>query len=482
MWKIRKNHQKIIQNETLLFDRFIDYSNNYGLVYPNNYKIGMSNLGLHFIYKLINSRGDANCERFFYEDSSTEVLSLESNRYLNEFEVILFSLTYELDYLNVIKLLKNANIEIFGNKRTQLFPILIGGGAALTINPSPLLKLFDFIFLGNADKKLNKIIDIINKKDYETKIELWNNLKGIPGLIPGEFISKTNYYKICNEKPEDPIYNSILTPNTELKNMFLIEIGRSCPHNCKFCSVSNIYGKYKIFDSEKIIAILNQYKNKIKKVGLLSSAVLEHKNIKDVLEFCIENNLTVNTSSLRLDLLNSEILNLLKEAGNKTLTIALESGDEKLRLKCGKSFSNDEIINKIQLAVNSGFHIFKFYIIIGLPGEGEEEIFNSIKFFKRLRSELGRVSLKLKLSINPFIPKPHTKWENKMFSDRKIIKKRFRMLYKELKKVGYSLKLGKLEESELQYLIANGNSEIIYPIINSINKPYSDIIQEVKSI
>ncbi|HDS08847.1 MAG TPA: hypothetical protein ENN73_01350, partial [Firmicutes bacterium] len=309
MWKVRQKHEKLIKQETLLFEISRDYSNNYAVVYPNKYSIAMSNLGFNFLYKELNTRGDSNGERFFYDQDDDEVISLESNRYLNEFEVILFSLTYELDYINLLRLMIKSEIEIFGDRRTRLFPILIGGGAALTINPAPLLKVLDFIYLGNADGDLKRIIDTVNRKDYRDKEELYDRLKKITGLIPGEHIRKVSTFKISKYFPDAPVHSTVITPNSEMKDMFLIETARGCPYRCSFCSVGRIKGGFRRFSAESIIGIIKKHRDKFRRVGLVSSAVLENNEINLVLKFGIDNGITMNTSSLRLDLLNEENLN-----------------------------------------------------------------------------------------------------------------------------------------------------------------------------
>ncbi|MDD3626862.1 MAG: radical SAM protein [bacterium] len=481
MWKIRLKHQKLIEQETLLFDILKDFSNNYAVVYPNKYSIGMSNLGFNFLFKELNSRGDSSGERFFYEEDEDEILSMESNRSLSEFEVILFSLTYELDYINLLRLMIKSEIEIFGDRRTRLFPILIGGGAALTINPAPLLKILDFIFLGNADKEFSKIIEIINRKDYRDKLDLYNKLKDIPGIIPGEHIKKIKALNISYSVPEKPVHSAIITPNAELKNMFLIETARGCPYNCSFCSVKKITGKYKKFPAEAVVSVLERHKGKFEKVGLVSSAVLENNEIKKIFMYGIENNLTMNTSSLRLDLLDEVNLELLLKAGNRTLTLAIESGDENLRFESGKKVSDEKIFSILKNAVNTGFRSFKFYLIIGMPGETDEHLKNTIRFFSELRNSVEIKALRMNLSINPFIAKPGTKWEKGEFINSTEMKRKFNILNKSLKKLGYSCQIENLNEAELQYLFANSNSEIIYPVIEKLNESYSVILKEVKN-
>ncbi|HDS08581.1 MAG TPA: radical SAM protein, partial [Firmicutes bacterium] len=168
-------------------------------------------------------------------------------------------------------------------------------------------------------------------------------------------------------------------------------------------------------------------------------------------------------------------------AGNKTLTLAIESGDFVLRSECGKNIGNEKIIKIFKTAVAAGFRSFKLYLIIGMPGETDRSLEESVRFLVELRESVKVKTLRLCLSINPFIPKPGTKWENEIFLDSTEFKKRFNFVNKSLKRLGYTAKLENLNEAELQYIIANSNSNIIYPLMKTINRTYSVISKEVKN-
>ncbi len=405
------------------------------LIFPNSYYIGMSNLGLHRILQLLCSQNKFFIERVYFEKNQIKLNYLKNCNKLRDFDIIIFSVSFKDDFKNVEKILDFLNIKPGLNP-----PFLLGGGMALTINPQQIINKFDFIFQGEIDNCFNIIIEyfIHFKENKISNIKLRNELLKIKGLTDKENY-KNNKINLINKIK--PAHTVILTPDTEFKNTFLIEIARSCCYKCKFCFIGNT-GFFRIIPGDIIINTIRKIKPYTDKVGLVASDVLSHPDIMKIFKTLIKEGFRVSFSSFRADLLTEEFIKLYAENYNKTITLAPETGSAKLKRLINKNIPEDKILEITHWVAKYRLKKLKLYLLIGLPEETEEDIIDTInlvlkvkKILYSYRKELKYMPL-LHLSINQFIPEKNTPFEKFTVPDRFIIRSRVKLIKKALCKEG----------------------------------------------
>lgn len=400
------------------------------LVYPNSYYVGMSNLGLHTIYHLLNKREDALCERFFYEQNK-ELLSVETRRSLKGFDVLAFSVSYELDYVNFFHILKQLEM-VQARVSRPIMPLVIVGGIVNAYNFMPLSKFSDAIFSGEAEETLSVFMDklscfsqINTDKKKDKFLREIAQIKGIfvPGMsdpqrVEVQMLADVNLY---------PASSGILTLNTEFSNTFLIEISRGCPWQCNFCITGSIFSKFRPRNLEVLKKQINFGLQYTSKIGLIGAAVSDYPEIDKLVSFLQAKKVKLSVSSLRIESTTASLLKALGESGQNTVTFAPEAGTDKLRKFLNKKISNDEILEKIELAKNSGIKKIKLYFMIGLPQEEKKDIEAIVELAKA-----ASCLLPIKVNLGIFIPKPKTPFAQEKFMDKKNLFQRIQFLRRNL--------------------------------------------------
>lgn len=457
------------ENETLFKPLHTDGRIKIALVFPNTYHLGMSNLGYHTLYRIFNSSEDISCERVFLPDhktlknqnNKTKILSLETGRPLTSFHVIAFSLTFENDYTNILSILKLANIPFLRKERNPSHPLLMAGGITTFLNPEPIADFFDLFFIGEAEENIEPLLELIRNEHHQRK---WvkpdlNKFAKINSIyIPSgykvsyksngqinNFQAKPGYpetikYSAANNLNLSPSSSVISTPLTEFSNMALLEVSRGCPRHCRFCAAGNVYQPYRLRNKKIIKNEIKELLTNTGKIGLLGSAVSDHPDLIEIIEFISNNNGLVSLSSLRADKICDHTVSLLKKSGHRTFTIAPEAGSQKLRDKIRKDLSLDEILNAARVLSRHKIQNIKLYFLIGLPAEESSDIdaiidlTKQIKhaYFNEAKNEKGLNQITL--SINPFIPKPFTPFQWSSYEDIKILKQKLKKISNGLKK------------------------------------------------
>jgi len=400
------------------------------LVYPNTYHVGMSNLGFQGIYGLLNKRDDVVCERAFLPDerdieeyirTETPIFSFESKRPLNKFDIVAFSISFENDYPNILKILDISKIPFNTSERNEYHPLLIAGGVCCFFNPEPIAPIFDMIFTGEAEESLNEFLDIYTKA--KDKFEVKKEAIHIEGIYVPEFykIDYNNDGTIAeriplNNAPEkikrrylkdlslSPVTTAIITTEAEFSNMYLIEAMRGCPWNCRFCLVGHIYSPIRKKDLKAIKTEIDRAKEITPKIGLIGPSLTDYPHIMDVL--CIEG-VDFSITSLRASAKSAELVELLK--GHKSVSIAPEAGTERMRKAVNKKITEKDILDTSELVLNAGIENLRLYFMIGLPAETYEDIEGIVELVKKVRKISNRGNIIL--SISTFVPKPFTPFQ-----------------------------------------------------------------------
>jgi len=374
------------------------------LCYPLPYRAAMSSLGYQVIYRLLNSRPELACERVVLpEDVPTwrarrwSPLSLESGRPLGDFDLIGVSITYDLDITGFFDLLDLAGVPILRSERGPRHPPILMGGPLTASNPLPFAPFIDLAVIGDGEVATARLLDVF--AEATSRADLLARAADIPGVwvpeLHGDRVPPTQ--KVTAGLPA---YGQIVTPATELSNMFLVEASRGCPRYCKFCLVRAPESPMR---ESEIDAVLARVPEHAPRVGFVGAAVSEWTGIREALRRVVALGKGVGVSSLRADRLDEDFVELLARGGYRTMTVASDAPSQRLRNKMGKAIKTRHLLHAAELARAAGMVKLKLYVIVGLPDETDADIDELVAFARELSAILPTA-----LGVAPLVPKLHT--------------------------------------------------------------------------
>ncbi|MCX8030899.1 MAG: radical SAM protein [Thermodesulfovibrionales bacterium] len=463
----------------------------------------MSNLGFNGLYGLLNKRIDVVCERAFLPDAedlpeyirtNTPIFSIESKTPLDRFHILAFSLSFENDYINILRILQISNIPFYSKQRNKYHPLLIAGGACMFFNPEPVALFFDIIFIGEADESINEFIDIaintINIEAIPNRLEPRKDLKEkikeaslkIEGLYIPEFyhiyydqsglISKRINIKGAPEKISkrfiknidiSPLRYSISTPQTEFASMALVELMRGCPWKCRFCVVGYSFNPVRAKKLHEAEAEIKDLKLVHDRIGLIGPSLSNYPGIEKILSI---EGVQFSITSLRATYDSLKIIENIKN--HKSISLAPEAATDRLRKVINKKITEEEILEISKTILDAGFENLRLYFMIGLPTEKEEDIVAIVNISKKIRSlsEKGTIVL----SISTFVPKPHTPFQWHPMEPLESLKGKLKFLKRSLNnnkniKVFHDLP----KHAQLQGILSLGDRRISELLTNAIN-------------
>ena len=412
------------------------------LVFPNSYEVGMANLGFQTLYRLFNSYPGVRCERSFFYESFPEITrTLESAQKLIHFDIIAFSISFEVDYLNVLKILKNTGLNPYAKDRHPRDPLIMTGGTATFINPEPIAPFIDLFFIGEIEPAFDTLIEYLKlMKNGCDKNDVINQLSEEVEIYAPQFFdpSKKIIKVTANVKEAAPQFSSVITSKSHFQNMFLIEVGRGCGRYCRFCAASHIYHPVRFFSHEKILTSINENIHSTTKVGLVGAALCDYPKLIDLGKILVAKKYQLGLSSFRFETISRSFLNVVQHAGIKTITLAPEAGTIRLRKIINKPISNEQIMAAIDLIAKSEILNLKLYFLIGLPFEEEKDILGLIELVKQIKNiffSFARKRREIVVSVNAFIPKPFTPFQWCAMENERNLKKKRRLIENELKKI-----------------------------------------------
>jgi radical SAM superfamily enzyme YgiQ (UPF0313 family) len=463
------------------------------LCYPNVYEIGMANLGFQAMYELFNRIPEVSCERVFlpderemreYEKSRTQLLSLESQTLVRDFDVVAFSISFETDYLNMARMLQLSGMPIWAKDRTRHDPLVVMGGAASFLNPEPIADFTDVIGVGEGEILGPQLVDLIF--EHETKdeillalarigrgfyvpslydvtyhadgtVEAYTPLEsGVPVRV-GRAVSAENpkegSLKRAIRKGQTEIAEAlrgtevfapstvIFAPQAEMGERFLVEISRGCSQGCRFCWAGFNYWPPRVVPARDILAKAAEWRGRTDKIGLVSTAVCDHPEISEILQGLREMDYRISVSSLRLDQISDELLDALVESRDQQIAVAPETGSDRLRKVINKNLTNDEIVDICGAVFDRGMLTVKLYLMVGLPTETDEDLEEMVVLVERIKDRMleagkrfGRAG-KIIPSLNGFVPKPNTPLQWDAICDEKELKRRIKWASKNLARI-----------------------------------------------
>jgi radical SAM family uncharacterized protein len=450
-WSLKAKADRLLAQETGAIRKDWGGRVSFALVYPNTYAVGMSNLGFQTIYRHLNALPDVVCERVFlpdpedapeYRRTATSPFSLESKRALRDFDLIGFSITYEGDYINTLRLLAAAGIPLRPQDREPADPIVLMGGVCAFANPEPVAPFMDFVVVGEGEEIVGEIVAAYREAFGATSLEarqretLMDRLAPIPGIyVPQRYaVSYAADGTIGAVRPQDGVpaivakrrlkkvdefrtISLLRTPNAEYGHLALLEVGKGCGRGCRFCLEGQIYRPVRHRSLDALRDTVREIKKDSQRVGLVGACVSDYPWIGGLMQVLEEEGLEVSISSIRADSLTEELVSSLRRGGHRTLTVAPEAGTERLRHVIRKDISDEQLYEACDLVRAHGLPNLKCYFMIGLPTETDEDIQAvpglAARLLERLRvpSPKGEPFGRLTLSISSFVPKPWTPFQ-----------------------------------------------------------------------
>jgi len=464
-WKLAQKARAILEKERGTVRKPWGGRISVCLIYPNHYYVGMSNLGFQTVYQSFNSEEDVVCERAFlpdpedlreYQEGQTLLFSLESQKPLSDFDILAFSISFENDYLNLLTLLDLARIPIESRHRGDRVPLVIAGGVTVFMNPEPISDFFDLFILGEGEevikefleayrqalsggerekdgllRKLSKVEGVYAPKFYqvayteEGKIEAVHPDPGFPQQIKRRWIRDLDRF---------PTKSTLFTPDTEFKEMALVEVNRGCPRGCRFCAACFVYAPFRNRNLSFLASLSMESLSDEHRIGLTGTAVSDYPQLLSLCQTILSKEGEISLGSMRIDTVSASLIQCLREGEDRTVAIAPEAGSEGLRRMVKKGYTEEEILRAVHILVENGLSQIKCYFLIGLPSETDQDIKAILLLVKKIRHQILSHRMERKgrwrvvLSVNPFIPKPATPFQWAPMEEVSELKKRLKML------------------------------------------------------
>lgn len=493
-WKIKEKYRKILGDEQGHVAKDWGGKLTICLVYPNHYPTAMGNLGFQTVYSLCNAFPDVVCERAFlpdaaelreYEKSNTRLLSLESQRPLDDFDVIAFSVSFENDYLNIPKILHLAAIPPFSSERDDRFPLVMAGGAALFLNPEPVAELLDLVCVGEGEVVLPPLLELLRTEQGSGREALLEKAAHLPGIyVPSLYAVEHDPQAGTSFSPlqgapskvkrvfeqdlaRSPVTTVISAPAAEFSDMFLIELSRGCPRGCRFCAAGFIYHPYRQRPLELLKEQAARGLEEKGRLGLVGAAVSDFHEIGELSRFISAMGGKASVSSLRIDALDEDLLDLLCASGHKTIALAPEGGSQRLRDLVRKGITEEQILAACDTLIGRDILNLKLYFIIGLPTETDDDLAEMTSLVEKIRERVIAAAKKNRrlgsvlLSVNPFVPKPFTPLQWCGMEELSSLERKYAFLRRFAGGLSnVEIRLESLREAYLQALLSRGGREL----------------------
>jgi radical SAM superfamily enzyme YgiQ (UPF0313 family) len=426
------------------------------LCHPTPYSVGMSSLGFQTIYREIHQHPDASAERAFLPDNPEEyrrnhqpVFTYEEEQPLSQFPAVAFSIAYELEITGIFEMLDLSGIPLLRQERTNNHPLIIAGGPQTVSNPAILFPFVDLIILGEGEDRIHQFLDAVAEMKREDMLEYLSRLPGfyVPGISTIDI--RVAGQSVIVEDSRLPAYSQILTPNTVLSSMFLIEPERGCSRSCNYCVMRCANsGGMRLVAPDKILSLIPDH---VRRIGLVGAAVTDHPQMTEIVRQIVTGGREIGISSLRADRLNEEFVRLLAQGGYRTLTTASDGVSQRMRDLVDRKIEERHLIRAAELVRMTGMQRLKLYQMVGFPGETMEDIEELIRFSLELSSIAP-----LSLSIAPFAAKRNTPLADAPFEPIASVSNKLSMIRAGLKgKV--EVKPSSARWAWIEYMLSQGN-------------------------
>ena len=495
-WRLKKKYQGLLAEERGTVRKDWGGKIAFALVYPNTYAVGMSNLGFQTIYWHLNQLPDVVCERVFLPDPAdieemrrtrTAPFSLESQRPLGDFHMVGFSVTYEGDYINVLRLMDLAGIPLRAAERRAHDPLVLMGGVCAFSNPEPVAPFMDFIAVGEGEELVRELVSLY-RESYKDRGEFLETLATVPGIyVPGRYdiayhpdgtlsavLPRAGAPAVVVKRRLSDVnqfetISLVKTPQAEYGHMALLEVGKGCGRGCRFCLEGQVYRPVR----HRSVAALGDTVARLaqdptnRRIGLVGACVSDYPWIGDLLKVVEANGLELSISSLRADSLTDDLVSALARGGHRTLTVAPEAGTERLRRAIRKAITDEQLYTACDLVRRHGIPNLKTYFMIGQPTETAEDVEAIADLARRMLERLrvldsaGHPFGRLTLSISSFVPKPWTPFQWAPFDGAESLSAKLEVIKRGVRKLSNVRVLHENpREAALQALLARGDRRV----------------------
>ena len=470
-------------SETFLYETIKNKQTNFNvwMAFPGIYSFAMSSVGYLWLFKTIDLLEDINIERVYSDTEKTKIM-------MQDVDLIGFSFSFDLDFLNIFKMLDKYKIPLKSKDRTEGQPIIFGGGPVLSSNPEPYSDFFDFIIIGDGEEVNVQALELCKsnqdrpKKEVLEKLSLLDGIY-VPSLQKGLIKKTTCELSQCISTP-------ILSEKSFFKNTFIIEIARGCSNKCGFCLASYLNLPSRFIDYEKIIEAIELGLKHTNRLALLGALISAHPRFEDICNYIynkkLENpNIELSVSSLRADAIEPNVIKTLVACGQKNTTIAIEAGSDRLRKVINKNLTEVQILNTVKVAQENGLKGLKIYAMIGLPTETQEDLMEMVNLVKTIKKTYK--GFDLGFSFSSFVPKAHTPFQWSAREDIKSLEKKQNYLKKEFHKLGVKANFSSIKWDYYQSLLSRGDKNLcdyvlkVYEYggnIGAFKTAYKEIAQE----
>ncbi|MCC7354658.1 MAG: radical SAM protein [Anaerolineae bacterium] len=458
------------------------------LAYANTYYVGMSSLALQVIYRAFNAHPDVVCERVFWNPRrrSEPLISLESQNRVADFAVWAFTISYEMDYFNLITMLRQAGMPPLAADRDESWPLVIGGGPALSANPEPVALFFDAIVIGEGEEIIGSLVDVLRAHAGD-KAAILAALDKLPGFYVPALRNTSNgpppspspvpftgegrvgaggspiHRLWVRDLTRLPTVSSLVTRDTEFGDLYLMEIARGCGRGCRFCLAGYVYRPPREVPLDVLLEWARAGLQHRPKIGLVSAAVSDHSQIDELAVRLREMGAKISVSSMRVDPISVPLVKALAESGTQTLTIAPEAGSVRLRDVINKPQTEEQLLDAVALAESLKFPQLKMYFMVGHPTETEEDIRAMVELALAARQRFKR---RLVLNTTPYVPKPHTPFQWEAMTPAEVVKARQEYVKKALSPHQVAVRADSPQWAEVQGVLARGDRRLAYVLLS----------------
>ncbi|MBE9169213.1 radical SAM protein [Pleurocapsales cyanobacterium LEGE 06147] len=465
--------------------------------FPNEYTVGITSLGYQIVWATLAMRPDVQVSRLF-TDVSESLPRCSSSRIAGSPELVGFSFSWELDYTNIFNLLESLDIPLDSARRNDNHPLVFGGGPVLTANPEPFADFFDVILLGDGENLLDNFIDAYKQvRKSGVRATKLRHLAQIPGVYVPSLYAVTYHGKDGTIKSIEPIESGIppliqkqtyrgntlsastvVTEKAAWENIYMVEVVRSCPEMCRFCLASYLTLPFRTASLEgSLIPAIEKGLTVTNRLGLLGASVTQHPEFETLLDYLSQpkyDNVRLSIASVRTNTVTEKLAKTLSQKDTRSITIAVESGSERLRQIINKKLSNDEIIQAAINAKAGGLKGIKFYGMVGVPGETGEDVEQTVEMMQELKK--AAPGLRLTLGCSTFVPKSHTPFQ--WFGVNPEAKQRLKWLEKQLRSRGIDFRPESYNWSVIQALISRGDRRLSQLL--KLTREYGDSLGSYK--
>jgi len=424
------------------------------MAFPGIYSFSLSSLGYLWMYKCIDEIDGVNIERICSDTESTLFKKKDIN-------LVGFSFSFDMDFLNIFSIMDKYNLPLKTSEREENHPLIFAGGPVVTANPLPYSDFFDFIIIGDGEDVNVEVVKLCKANKNKSKKEVLKLLSQIKGIYVPSI--KQNKVKKLTKTLSECIYTPIISENAFFKNTFILEMSRGCYNRCGFCIASYLNLPLRFMPYDELIEIIDFGLSYTNKIALLGAQVCAHPHFENVLKYIyskIQNGqkIEMSISSLRVDAITPDVIKTFVAAGQKNITLAIEAGSERLRKVINKNLTEEQILNAVDICIENGLKGLKFYGMLGLPTETQEDINSLIQLAKKLKKK--NKWFNLSFGFSTFVPKAHTPFQWCGREETRSLEDKISYLKKEFHKLGISANFSSPKWDYYQAVLSRGDSSL----------------------